>query len=215
MTVVLRTTAVATNKSMAAPTVNDLKTCMDTPASRRPKSIRVVSAAIAIDSLWAAVMNIAATVMNTGAVAKDTGAVAGKTSAMSAAATATQSAARALSVVTTNRGVAIHNDPTIRAAIARANDTPNVITTTTAIVTSAAAKDPATKDAAGWIALQMRWRRGLVTKTPSAGVTWTNSANTADADRKAIGVLTNALKKTSTIAWVMTTISTPRMLRLW
>src|SRR6185503_18639090 len=110
---------------------------------------------IAADSLWAAVMNIDATVVNMVAVAKDTGAVAGKTSTMSAAVTAILSAARVLSVVTTNRGLDIRNDQTIRAAIARAKDTANVITTMTAIVGDAT-NDAATKDAAGWIALQMQ-----------------------------------------------------------
>src|SRR5678815_1516077 len=110
MTVVAGMIAVAPNRSMAVPTVNDLRVCMDTPASRRPKNIRVTSAVIAAGSRWAAAMNTAGIAVNIAAVnivvvksavvARDTGAVAGKTNTTNAAVTAIPPAARALSVAT-------------------------------------------------------------------------------------------------------------------
>ena len=220
MTVVAKMTAVVPNRNMVVPTVNDLKVCMDMPASRRPRNIRVTSAAIATDSRWAAAMNIAGTEVNiavaniaavavnitvvrNAVVARDTGAAAGKTNTTNAAVTAIPPAARALSAATTSQGaITRNNNTTIRAAIARAKVTAADATmTTTAIATTAAARDTATKTAAGGIERRTQSPRGLVMKTPNAGAAWTNSAHiAADGDRKIIAVPTSASKKTSTIA---------------
>src|ERR1051325_3923954 len=209
-----RIIAVAPNRSTAAPTVNDLKACTDTPASRRQKNIRATSAATAIVSQWAAATNIATAVnraaITAAVVARDTGVAAGKTNTTNAAVMAIPWAAPASNVATTNRATTTRNDTTIRAAIVPAKDT-KMITTTTAIATDVAATQDAatmkiaaaTKDAAGGTARQMKSHRGLVTTKHSAGVAWTNnatSANIADAYQKAIAALMNASRKTSTIA---------------
>src|SRR6185369_12909733 len=209
---VVRIFAVAPNRSTAAPTVNDRKVCLDTPASRKQKNIRAVSAAIAIDSRWAAATNIGtanhatiaattiaaliAAITAAAADARVTGVADGKTSTTSAAATAIRWAARASNAVTTSRATTTRNDTTIRAATVREKTTANAITTTTtATVTDAAA----TKIAAGGIALQTQLRRGLAMKTPSAVVARTSNANIAGAGRKDTVAPMNASRKTSTI----------------
>src|ERR1051325_2519629 len=192
---VARIIAVAPNRSTAAPTVNDLKACTDTPASRRQKNIRATSAATAIVSQWAAATNIATAVnraaITAAVVARDTGVAAGKTNTTNAAVMAILWAAPASNAATTNRATTTRNDTTIRAAIVPAKGTAKMITTTTASATDVAAtKDAAaTKDVAGGIARQTKSRRGLVTTKPSAAAAWTNKAtgaNTADAGQKAI-----------------------------
>src|ERR1051325_4371764 len=189
---VARIIAVAPNRNTAAPTVNDLKVCMDTPASRKRKNIRATSAATATGSQWVAVMNIE-TAANTIEVARDTGVAAGKTNTTNAAVTAIPWAAQALSAVTTNRATTTRNVITIRAAIAPVSVTVKI---TADVITTTIANATATKDAAGGIARQMRSRRGLATTRPNAVAAWTNNANIVDAGRKAIAAPTNASRKT-------------------
>src|ERR1051325_1369037 len=198
MTVAPRTIAAVNQNTAAVRTANDLKACMDMQVRRRQTSIPAASAAIATGFQWVAVTNIgtaAKIVANMTEAARNIGEAAGKTNTTSAAVMATRSAAPVLNAVTTNHGTTTRNDTTIRAAIVRDKITANAIMTTTAIASAIAA----TKDAAGGIAHRMKSHRGLATKKRIAGAAWTNSGNIADADRKVIAVLMNALKKTSTI----------------
>src|SRR6185369_1867289 len=130
------------------------------------------------------------------AVVKVIGAAAGRMNATTTRAKAGTAAtdARAPNVVTARAGaITLHNATTIQPGSARMSRTAAAVMTTIEIAMTAE------KIAAGGIVPRTRWRRGLVTKTPSAGVVWTSSANIAGVDRRIIGVRTNASRKTLTI----------------
>src|SRR5215217_1130492 len=188
--------------------VAGVKVAMVNPAAvvADPAAITDVAATVAVATVVAvtvaAAENPRDTIVNhlreevVKAVARVIGAAAGRTNATTTGAKAGTAAtdAQAPNVVTAKAcAITLNNATTIQPGFARMSRTVAAVMTTIAIGTTAE------KIAAGGIVLRTRWRRGLVMKTPSAGVARTSSVNIAGVDPRTTAVRTSASRRMLTI----------------